>query len=218
MILLLLSAAFASPLNPWGSATAPGASVVNPYLYVYPEAINPIVYGSVGLSKSVDLYVGYGQLIPKTGAGEGSLEIFPRFFPVAALGLAPHLYWTPGSDSFILAPEVHANFASGRFSFLANLDWKPIVSSGEFTAGSVVLLAAPEVKLSDRLSVYVEVDPSLSLEDDPFALLVVPGFGLTLDPEGRHSLSAGLQVPVMPDIASSSLGLWYCFVIPKDGG
>ena len=217
MILLLLSAAFASPLNPWGSATAPGASVVNPYLYVYPDAINPIVYGSAGLSKRSDVYVGYGQLIPKAGAGEGSLEIFPRFFPVSALGLSPHLYWTPGSDSFILAPELHTSVSAGKFSFIANLNWKPIVSSGELSTGSVVLLAAPEVKLSDRLSVYLEVDPTVSLEDDPFALVVVPGFGLTLDSEGRHSLSAGLQIPVMPDVAPASLGLSYCFVIPADG-
>ncbi len=217
MFALLASVAFASPLNPWGSATSAGSVLVNPYLYVYPEAVNPIIYGSAGLTEKIDLYFGYGQLIPTDGPGVGSLEFMPRFFVVPQLALTPHVYWTPGVDGVVTAPEVHLNLSSSRFSFVANAGWRPVLSSSGFSTGTVAILAAPEIKLSDRFSVYVEVDPTVSLVGEALAMQVVPGFGMTLDPEARHGLSVGLQIPVLPAVGPASLGLWYCFTAPVEG-
>jgi hypothetical protein len=45
-------------------------------------------------------------------------------------------------------------------------------------------------------------------------MLVVPGFGITLDPAGHHGLSAGLQIPVLPTPGTASFGAWYCFAFP----
>jgi hypothetical protein len=213
---VLIAAALAAPLNPWGSATAPGAALLNPYLYVYPEALNPIVYGSAGLSEHADLYFGYGQYIPSVGPSVGTLELMPRFFVVPQLALSPHLYWTPGVDGVTTALEAHTNLSAGPFSFVANVNWKPVIASGGFSAGSVVVLAAPELKLAERFSAYVEVDPTLSLVGDPLTMQVVPGFGMTLDPEARHGISVGLQVPVIPAVGPASLGLWYCFTFPVE--
>jgi hypothetical protein len=71
MLLLLATTAFAAPLNPWGSATAPGTALINPYVYVYPEATNPILYGTAGLSDRVDVFFGFGELLLVGGAGPG---------------------------------------------------------------------------------------------------------------------------------------------------
>lgn len=217
MLAFLLASALASPLNPWGSATAPGAALVNPYLYVTPDAVNPLVYGSVGLSEHADVYFGYGELLPTAGGGVGTVEFFPRYFVVPQLALTPHLYWTPGVDGVTVAREVHLNLAAGRFSFVANAGWRQVIHARQLDPGTVPVILAPEVKLTDALSVYVEVDPTFSLQGDAPALQVVPGFGLSLDPEGRQTVSVGLQVPVLPGGGPASVGLWYCVVVPATG-
>lgn len=214
MLLSIFTFALAAPLNPWGSATPKGAALVNPYLYVYADAVNPLVYGSAGLSDHVDVYFGYGEYLPQTGPGVGTLEFFPRFFVIPQLAFAPHVYWTPGVDGVVTAPEVHLNLSAGRVSFIGNVGWRPTIRTSGFDAGSVVTLLAPEVLLADKLSAYLEIDPTVSLDGDPFALTVVPGFGMTLDADGRHTLSAGLQIPVLPTVGPASVGLWYAFLVP----
>lgn len=211
-MLMLITAALASPLNPWGSATPAGAALVNPYVYVYPDAVNPILYGSVGVSENVDLYAGFGELLPTAGSGVGSLEVFPRFFLVPQLALAPHVYWTPGVDGVVVAPEAHVNFSAGVFSFVGNAGWRPVLHTSGVDLGTVPVILAPEVKLGDRLSAYLEVDPTISLDGKPLALLLVPGFGFTVD--DRQSLSVGLQVPVLPSVGTASFGAWYTLLVP----
>lgn len=221
MLLLLVTTTLAAPLNPWGSATAPGTALINPYVYVYPEATNPIVYGAAGLSDRVDVFLGVGQLLPVAGKGPGvgSLELFPRVFLDPSVALAAHLYWTPGVDGAIVAPEVHFNHTWDRFSITANAGWRPVFGSSGFSAGTVPILVAPELWLNRRFSLYVEVDPTFSLVGDPIGLTVVPGFGAILDPDGHHSVSAGLQVPVLPANGAASFGAWYTFTFSvKDEG
>ncbi len=213
MFLLLTTLAAAAPLNPWGSATPAGTALIDPYVYVYPQAVNPIVYGAAGLSDRVDVFIGVGQALPvgDAGPGLGSLELFPRVFLDPSLALAAHLYWSPGVDGVVVAPEVHANHAWDAFAVTANAGWRPVIASSGFSAGSVPVLVAPEVRFNSRFSFYVEVDPTFSLVGDPVAMLVVPGLGATLDPDGHHTLSAGLQVPVLPGVGVASFGAWYCF-------
>lgn len=212
----LVAAALASPLNPWGSATAPGSALVSPYLNLYPDAVSASVYGAAGVSERADVYFGYGEYIPREGPGVGTLEFFPRFFLLPELALSPHVYWTPGVDGVVAAPEVHVSVATERFSFVANAGWRPVVESSGLSVGTVAVFAAPEVELTDWFSAYVEVDPTFSLVGDPVALQVVPGFGMTLDPGARHGISVGLQVPVLPEVATASLGLWYCFTFATE--
>ena len=210
-LLTVLGVAQAGALNPWGSATAPGVALVNPYVYVYSNAVNPIVYASAGLSDHVDVYAGFGATLPNEGAGVGSLEFFPRYFVNPSLALAAHVYWTPAADALVLAPEIHANHTWDRFAITANAGWRPVLGSNGFSTGTVPIIVAPELRLSSRFSLYVEVDPTISLGGDPVAMLLVPGVGVTLDSEGHHTLSTGLQVPVLPDVGAASFGVWYCF-------
>lgn len=216
LLSIALSPAHAGALNPWGSATSPAAALINPYVYVTPDAVNPILYGSAGLAEGVDLYMGYGQVVPQLVPGVGTVELFPRFFVVPQLALVPHLYWTPGVDGVIPAAEVHLNLNTDRFAFVANAGWRPLVDRDGFHEGTVPLLLAPELKLTGRFSAYVEVDPTLSLQGDDPALVLVPGFGATLDRDGRHAVSAGLQIPILPDLGVATLGAWYCFTIPAE--
>jgi hypothetical protein len=216
MLLLLIPTTLAAPLNPWGALTAPDTALVNPYVYVYPEATNPIVYGAVGLTDRVDVFLGVGALLPAGGAspGLGAIEFFPRVFLDPSVALAAHVYWTPGVDGLVVAPEVHVNHTWERFAITANAGWRPVLSASGFSAGTVPVLVAPELRLHQRFSFYVEVDPTFSLVGDPTAMLVVPGFGATLDPEGHHTVSAGLQIPVLPNPGAASFGAWYCFTFP----
>lgn len=214
MLLSIVTCALAAPLNPWGSATPEGAALVNPYLYVYADAVNPLVYGSAGLTDHIDVYFGYGEYRPQTGPGVGTLELFPRYFVVPQLALAPHVYWTPGADGVVTAPEVHLNLTAGRVSFVGNVGWRPTIRADGFDLGSVVTLLAPEIRLADRFSAYLEIDPTVSLGGGPIALTVVPGFGMTLDAQARHTLSVGLQIPVLPTVGPASVGFWYAFLVP----
>lgn len=211
MFLLLAATASAAPLNPWGAATPPGEALVSPYVSLGPDAIDGNVFGAVGLAERLDLHVGLGSHLPREGTAYGMLEVLPRYFLVPQVALAPHVFWTPGADALVPAAEVHVDVATGRFSLVANVGWHPVVASSGASLGSLTLLAAPEVRLSERFSVYVEVDPTLSLVGDPLALTLVPGFGMGLDPGARHGVSVGLQIPTLPEVAPASLGFWYCF-------
>lgn len=214
MLLLITAAALAAPLNPWGSATAPGTALINPYLYVYPDSTNPIVYGAAGLSDRVDVFFGYGENLPTTGGGTGSLEFFPRFFLDPSVALAAHVYWTPGVDGVTLAPEVHVNHTWDKFAITANAGWRPVLGAPDFSAGTVPVIVAPELRINPRFSFYVEADPTFSLTGGEVGMLVVPGVGFTLDPAGHHSFSTGLQIPVLPSVGPASFGAWYCFTFP----
>ncbi|MEQ1566303.1 MAG: hypothetical protein ABMA64_11745 [Myxococcota bacterium] len=214
MLPLLGSTAVASPLNPWGSAIARDSAVFVPYLYVYPDGVSQTVYGGVGLTDRADVTFGAGAFVPFDGEAQSSLELFPRYFVTPAVGLSPHLYWTPGTDRVTLAPELHLNHARGWFAGVVNLGWRPTFGADGPTAGTVALIVAPELRITDRTSVFVEVDPTFSLEGDAAAMLVVPGFGTTLDPSGRHTVSIGLQVPVLPQGGPASVGAAYTLVIP----
>jgi hypothetical protein len=214
ILFALLHSAVAAPLNPWGSATSKGSALVNPYVYVYPEAVNPIVYGSTGLGAKTDVYFGYGELLPNDGAGVGSLEFFPRYFVDPSVGFAAHVYWTPGVDGVTLAPEIHFNHTWTAFAITANAGWRPLLTSDGFSEGTVPVIVAPEVRFSGRFTSYVEIDPTFSLEGADPTLTLVPGFGVQLDPEAHHAMSVGFQIPVAPDVGPASVGAWYCFTFP----
>ncbi|MEQ1506269.1 MAG: hypothetical protein ABMB14_28820 [Myxococcota bacterium] len=216
--LLLSAAALASPLNPWGSATGEDTALINPYLYVYPDGVNPILYGAVGLADAVDVYFGAGTFIAPGGPATSALELFPRFFVDPSVALSPHLYWTPGSDTVIVAPEVHVNHSWSRFAIVANAGWRPVLGGTDgFSAGTVPVIVAPELRLAERYSMYVELDPTFALDGGDVAMIVVPGFGAALDASGRHAVSVGLQIPVLPEVGPASLGAFYCVVFPSGG-
>lgn len=61
-------------------------ALVNPYLHVSPDAVNPIVYGAVGLSDHADLYFGYGATLPHEGDAASSLGLssIPASLPTTA--------------------------------------------------------------------------------------------------------------------------------------
>lgn len=217
----------AAPINPWGAATGPGESVIAPFLYLYPDAIETYTYASAGFAgrgsrARFDVWAGGGAAIPlraADGAGAASLELFPRVFVHPALGFAAHLYWQPGQDGIILAPELHLAPAWDRFAVTANVSWQPVISRFE-GGNTLVAQVAPEVWLNDALSLFVEADPTFDLAWDGAGawpgpeLLVVPGFSLSLDPEAHHAVALGVQVPVWPPPdgdGAASLALTYAF-------
>jgi hypothetical protein len=53
---------------------------------------------------------------------------------------------------------------------------------------------APELHLSDRMSVFCEVDPTVPLAGGRSEVTFVPGVGASFDAEGAHSASLGVGV------------------------
>ncbi len=226
--LLVPTSAAAYPLNPWGSQTAQGLVVLNPFLYVYSgPSFYPIVYGLTGLSESSDIIVGAGGYVYVDGSGAGFdyVEVIPRYWLSDSVGLTLHLiYAAPGSDSYggnslMVAPEVHGVLGGDSFGFTYNVGYRPWIgfgAGGGFQPGSVVALLAPEYNFSSQFSTFLEVNPSFALGDGGgLGLTLVPGVGFALDEDQTHTFAVGAQIDALSDPAGDflgnnvSLGMWY---------
>lgn len=213
----------AYPLNPWGAATPTRFVALTPYLYVYDlgSSYYPYLYASYGIVDGLDVIGGVGaylELGDGGGAGLSSVELMPRWFFSDQMGVALHL--TGGGGALKVAPEFHGIFGSSdAFMLTLNAGFGTFVGEGGFSLGGPYALIAPEYALSDRLSVFCEVNPSLSMAEGvdgmntSWALTLVPGVGLTLDEEGSHTMAVGVQAGLVEGAGfgaeSLSLGLWY---------
>lgn len=209
--MLFLSVALASPLNPFTTATSSGTFLLNPYVYVYADgSVSPLVYVSTGLGSHADVYVGAGGGFGPDGFGGAGIEVMPRYFFNPDIAVAAHVLYSVGSPEVTIAPEVHAMHSWGNMAFTANVGWRPTFGGEGFDKGSVVAIVAPEVFFSDRVSAYLEIDPTIPVADLAAAsLTLVPGIGLTLGAESNHFVSVGVQVPAFPEISAPSVGMWY---------
>ena len=215
--LSLSGAAYAYPLNPWGTATPKSTFVLNPFLYAYPGPdILLIPYGLYGFTDQVDLigglYVEYAD-----GVSFGGVELLPRYFFADNMGVALHII--AGGGAVTVGPEFHGVFGGDSLALTVNAGWLPVIGLGNsagFSPGAVKALIAPEYNFSSQFSVFCEVDPSYALgKGGGFDLTLVPGIGFALDPDQTNTFSVGVQIDPVADAPDGfftdnvSFGLWY---------
>jgi hypothetical protein len=212
----------AYPLNPWGTITAKGAVALTPYLYVYNSGHDwyPYLYGSYGINDKVDVIAGVGFGLGSANGLDG-LELYGRYFLRDEVALVAHLNYSGGS--FSIAPEVDFVLSKGAFTFTGNLGVYPSFGGGGIDFGGYL---APEYALSDRFSLFLEVNPYIvrlptdsdgdGTEDSKItatSVVLVPGVGFSLDEEGNHTMAVGVQItpPLTSNVVHDnlSLGVWY---------
>lgn len=91
-----------------------------------------------------------------------------------------------------------------------NAQWVLEVGAGGVGVGSVNAILAPEFAITDRVSVFTEIDPSISLptatEDTSVAVTLVPGASAVIGAHKRWSTAVGVQVPVTAPADWSAAG------------
>jgi hypothetical protein len=211
--------AAAYPLNPWGSLVGAKTVSLTPYVYTSPgPVVSPYVYGGVGLGKSFDFYAGTAMNFAPASAGGttfGSVELIPRYFIGGQVGISPHIFWYPGSDQLVVAPEVHYGGVFDKFGITANAGWRPNMTyakgAGSMDAGTVFAVVAPEVFVSKRFALYTEVHEYFSAVDSSNSNMLVPGVWFAVDPNMMHSFSVAAQIGLPNAAAETSVsgGMWY---------
>lgn len=215
LLLLALgpSAAQASPVNPWGATVGKGVVTLTPFLYVdQTPAAYPYLYAQYGFTDSFEILAGGGGTIAEAGSSVDELELMPRLFVSDSAGLALHATYTPGVDGVTLAPEYHGVYSWDPLDLTVNVGWGPWLGAGGFAPGDVYAMIAPERYLTESTSIFVELNPSYTLPDDPvegsFYMEVVPGVGTAVN--DTHFFAAGVHVPVTGfDAGDIYFGGWY---------
>lgn len=203
-LLFAICPASAAPLSPWGVPVAPGAGAVTQYVYVNGGGLSGSTYLQGGLADGLDLIGGLSYGAAGGSFAGGPVEFMPRYFFTDSVGVAVRAASTTTPGALELGPEVHAAWAGDRFAFTANVGWRPLVGGGG-SLGYAFGYLAPELLLGDHLSVYVEVNPTLTLEKPEFSLSLVPGVGLLA---GGHAASLGVILPTA-DLGGWLVGAWY---------
>lgn len=210
LLTVLATPASAAPLNLWGAAAAPEEVAITPLVVASGSDMASSVVLATGLGEHADIAGGLGLVSGFDGVSAMSgLDVMARAFPVGDVAIALHTTWTPGDEVVVVGPEVHASHTWDRFGDTANAGWRANVGA----AGSTLTAGlAPEVWVHPRVSAYVELDPSYAIGEG-FAMVAVPGVGASIDAEGAHTLSAGVQVPVYPEVDGVSVGVWYTAIL-----
>ena len=204
------SEAHAGALNPWGPPAGKATLTVNPYVFVSKSSVLVPLYLSVGITDRVDVIVG-GFAEFADGEIYAGPEIMPRVFVTDNIGFALYFStWGPNGGEYILGPAMHALWSVGSFDIAMNLTWMPLLSQGELDAGDVQLLLGPEYYFNDRISAYIEFNPTMTLQELGASVDIVPGIGLLLGPEGSHALSIGTIVPI-EKAPQPTVGAWYAY-------
>jgi hypothetical protein len=196
-MILWITTAVAASISPFGAVTPAEEVAVGPYLFVYPDHLDASLFVSQGYGR-VDLFLGAtGTYRWPRSVSAGPLEVFPRFFVTDWLALVPHVIWVPGQAAVTAGVETHWNVTKGRFTFLANAGWRPIIDAHGLAAGTAYALVAPEVYLvKGRFSAFVELDPTVDLTTHEWTANVLPG--LSWIPSAKHAdnVALGVQIPV----------------------
>ncbi len=207
-MLFLASVAFAAPLNLYGGLSDAGSVALAPTAFADAAGVAPSLVTGVGLGGHADLTIGVGGSADWAGTPTGGgLDAVARYGLGDELVLAAHGGVDLTTGSVVIGPELHWSRSFGIVDVTANVGWRADASTGESTAA---LGVAPEVWLGDRVSFFVEVDPSLALTDSDVtaSLLVVPGLSANLSEDGAHALCAGVQLPT-DSLGDVSVGVWY---------
>lgn len=209
--------ASAYPVNPWGVVTPAKTFVLNPFLYVSRGPVfSPFLYGAYGFNDSIDIIAGAGASVGGGASSFDGVVAYPRYFFNESMGVA--LYAAAGGGEVGVGPEFHGVFGGdSSFQFTLNAGYHFAMGDG-YSYSDIVVYAAPEYYFSDQLSVFVEVNPTITMDGGEMytGVHVVPGVGFALDPEQVHSFSVGLHLPVVETISDNPdpvnngyLGVWY---------
>ncbi len=204
-LMALPASSLAAPLTPWGLHTGAGETWLRPYLFVDREGLSNRTYLSIGLGPRFDLIGGVG--IGYSDHFEpGAIEATPRMFVTEAVGVGVRIASVPGRDQLEMGPELHAAWSVGPLALTGNVGWRPVVGADN-TIGQAFAILAPELFVSDTVSLFAEVNPSLGLESGEADLTVVPGLGLDF---GEQSVAVGAVLPI-GDLGRWTLGGWTSF-------
>jgi len=199
-VILLATAAFADPLNAWPGAAGAGESAIAPSVVASSGSTEGSMTVTQGLGNGVEMNAGFGYA---NAPGSGSLALTPRVFVIDQLGFAADASMDE-AGGWSVGPAVHGVFEGDNATIIANIGWQHTDADTD----EVALTIAPEYGFTNRLSVYMEVSPSVDLVESLPALELVPGVGISLDREGNHALSMGVGIPTgAPEEAYG--GIWY---------
>lgn len=200
LVSALSSVAHAGALNPWYGRLGDGDAAITPYVYVLDGgAVDASVYVQTSFARHFDLLVGAGgSMVPSVGSAMSTVDLMPRVYINDNIGGTIRTKVSTTGGGVSVGPELHTVHKKGSFTFASNVGYVDRVAYALF---------APEFSLSDRFSLFVEVNPTVEI-GGAVALMAVPGFGLAIDKEARHTCALGLQVPTL-DPDPLSVGLWY---------
>jgi hypothetical protein len=204
-LLLSPAVAAAGTLNPWGARLDDGAGALTPYVYVMPDGVvTPSTYVQASFADHFDFIGGVGGTItPGAGGGLSAIDLMPRVFVTETLGLSLRTIVAP-DGSVAYGPEADATLSQGRVAVTVNVGHR---RQGAPEDALTYAIFAPELFLGDRVSVFLEVDPSYAASSGA-ALLAVPGVSLAFDAEAVHTAAVGVQVDALAG-GAPSVGLWY---------
>lgn len=217
LLAMLPGTALAAGYTPWGSAPAPGHVGLSPYLTVGPDGTTSLSpYAFFGAHRYLDVMVGYTLIVgPSTDTPmftSGAIELMPRVIVHEAFLFAPRVLYVPGEAQATLALEVHGTAKAGHFAFTYNAGVRSSASADGFVPQNVFLLLAPEVKVVERIALFAEVNPTVTLPGGggvAWSVQVVPGLTLQLDEGGSHLLSLAVPVNVAGAESTASAGFLY---------
>jgi hypothetical protein len=219
--LAVATPAVAAPLNPWGVHVGRKVFALTPFLYVdQSPGLYPLLYGQYGFTDNFELLFGAGGEVypgtPTTGGLE-RIEVMPRQFFNDTSGMALHLIYLPGSGDISAAPEFHGAYEFGSFALTVNAGGSVgigVSSQGQVAvAGDIYAYIAPEWYFNDATSVFLEIDPTLTLtgigtNPAPLALEVVPGVSTAI--AETHYFALGVGIPITGfDPTGIYGGIWY---------
>ncbi len=191
--LLSIATAAASPLNPWGSLAPEGTTTVAPYVYASASAVSSTLYASRGVHRLGDVYAGVGFVHESSGATRVLVEAFPRFGVGSQTAIVPHVVWGSAAADRSAGAEIHTWGGKGPLSWVVNLMWRTPLDPQAPSPGTLSAALAPEVSLTERVSMFIEVDPSIALETSATDVLVVQGASVVLGSERAHTAVVALQ-------------------------
>ena len=140
-----------------------------------------------------DIYAGVGGVRAASGAVRGIVEVFPRVGVGTNAALVSHVVWGTSPTDRAAALEVHTWGSHGRVSWVGNVGWRRPLCQHAPTLGTLNAAVAPEVSITNAVSLFVEVDPSVALDSSDVDVLIVPGASYVLGPHREHTAVIALQ-------------------------
>lgn len=227
---LVTTEAHAGGFTPWGTATGDKTIVFDPYFFVDPDgSFRFAPYAWFGATDHFDVLVGatvsFGSAVGPAGVSLGAIELLPRAIINDYAIFGAHLLWTPLDDSGAinenvgLGLEYHGVASAEHFAFTYNAGWLFSVGNDGFDPGAVFMIFVPEYIINDRISAFVEVNPTITVnagdldgdgEDDVgWGVGVNPGVTVYLDNDGMHSLTPTALFNIAGADTTVGFGLLY---------
>jgi hypothetical protein len=200
-----------------GHITSRGVLGLAPVLFYDapdPEQVDASILLTTGLGSGFDVYAAWGYTLPALDADGESHDIWlvPRVRLAEGLAFGAGVFLPLEDDNdFGLQPQLHYADAFGERVHLSVNAGYTHHFADPAEDGTLYLWSAPEVALSQRISIFCEldVDYDLEAEEDAFGFELVPGATLHLGGAGHDMITVGVVIPVAPDDDEYTIGAWY---------